>query len=105
MSPLVEPDGTDVLADVLYSLQLRGHIFCRCEFGAPWSFGVTPDGFGHFHLIEQGTCRFSLPGVPTDMRSRRATFSCCSMARPIRWATMCAPPPRWRDDIVAQDQK
>jgi len=64
MSPLTEPDGADVLADVLYSLQLQGRIFCRCEFGAPWSFGVTPEGFGHFHLIEQGTCWLGLPNLP-----------------------------------------
>jgi AraC-like DNA-binding protein len=64
MSPLIEPDGTDVLADVLYSLQLRGRIFCRCEFGAPWSFGVSPNGTGHFHLIEQGHCCFTLANVP-----------------------------------------
>jgi AraC-like DNA-binding protein len=67
MSPLIEPDGTDVLADVLHSLQLRGRIFCRCEFGAPWSFSVASDGSGHFHLIEQGNCWFSLPSVPSGI--------------------------------------
>lgn len=61
MSALTEAGGTDVLADVLYSLQLRGRIFCSCDFTAPWAFGVAPDGFGHFHLIESGCCWFRLP--------------------------------------------
>jgi len=64
MSPVIKPDGTDVLADVLYSLQLRGRIFCRCDFAAPWSFGVAPGDFAHFHLIERGTCWFRLPSMP-----------------------------------------
>lgn len=68
MAPLTEARGTDVLADVLYSLQLRGRIFCSCDFTAPWAFGVTPDGFGHFHLIEAGDCWFRLPSRPKPIK-------------------------------------
>jgi Cupin len=35
----LDTTGTDVLADVLDSLKLKGRIFCRCELSAPWAVG------------------------------------------------------------------
>jgi AraC-like DNA-binding protein len=53
---LLDATGTDVLADVLDSLKLRGQIFCRCELSAPWALAFAAGDFSHFHVIERGTC-------------------------------------------------
>lgn len=62
MSELLEHHGTDVLADVLDSLKLRGRFFCRCELSAPWALGFAAGVFAHFHVIESGTCCLQLQG-------------------------------------------
>src|SRR5262245_65622967 len=59
---LLDTTGTDVLADVLDSLKLKGRIFCRCELTAPWALGFAAGDFSHFHVIEQGTCWLKLAG-------------------------------------------
>lgn len=56
MSEYVEHLGTDVLADVLDSLKLRGRLFCRCELSAPWALGFAGGFFCHFHVIGSGSC-------------------------------------------------
>jgi len=55
--------GTDVLADVLDTLKLRGRIFCRCELSAPWSLGFAAGEFSHFHIVARGRCCFRLAGA------------------------------------------
>lgn len=62
MSEILEHQGTDVLADVLDSLKLRGRLFCRCELSAPWALGFAAGVFAHFHVIERGTCCLQLQG-------------------------------------------
>jgi AraC-like DNA-binding protein len=62
MAELLEHQGTDVLADVLDSLKLRGRFFCRCELSAPWALGFAAGVFAHFHVIESGTCCLQLQG-------------------------------------------
>jgi hypothetical protein len=59
---LVETKGTDVLADVLNSLKLRGRLFCRCELSAPWAIGFPAGVFSHFHVIARGNCWLRLDG-------------------------------------------
>jgi AraC-like DNA-binding protein len=59
---LLDATGTDVLADVLDSLKLRGRIFCRCELSAPWALGFAAGDFLHFHLIGRGNCWLRLHG-------------------------------------------
>jgi AraC-like DNA-binding protein len=56
MPLLLDTSGTDVLADVLDSLKLKGRIFCRSELSAPWAIRFASGDFSHFHLIERGTC-------------------------------------------------
>ena len=62
MPLLLDATGADVLADVLDSLRLRGRLFCRCEFSAPWGLGIAEGDFSHFHIIERGTCWLQLQG-------------------------------------------
>jgi AraC-like DNA-binding protein len=59
---LLEASGTDVLADVLDSLKLRGRIFCRSELSAPWAIRFASGDFSHFHIVERGTCWLRLQG-------------------------------------------
>jgi AraC-like DNA-binding protein len=59
---LVDATGTDVLAEVLDSLNLRGRIFCRCELSAPWALGFAAGDFSHFHVIGRGNCWLRLQG-------------------------------------------
>jgi AraC-like DNA-binding protein len=61
---LLDATGTDVLADVLDSLKLRGRIYCRCELSAPWALGFAAGDVSHFHVIERGTCWLRLQGKP-----------------------------------------
>jgi AraC-like DNA-binding protein len=53
---LLETGGTDVLADILDSLRLKGRIFCRCELSAPWALGLPAEDLSHFHIIQRGNC-------------------------------------------------
>jgi len=70
VSTVLELDKTDVLADVLDSIRLRGRVFCRGEFSAPWALGFSAGAISHFHIVEQGRCwlRFDdEPGpIPLD---------------------------------------
>jgi AraC-like DNA-binding protein len=59
---LLDTTATDVLADILDSLKLRGRIFCRCELSAPWALGFAAGDFSHFHVVERGTCWLRLHG-------------------------------------------
>ena len=59
---LLETTGTDVLADVLDSLTLKGRIFCRCELTAPWALGFAAGDYSHFHVVERGWCWLRLEG-------------------------------------------
>ena len=56
MPVLLDTSGTDVLADVLDSLRLKGRVFCRCEFSAPWAIGLGAGDLSHFHIIQRGSC-------------------------------------------------
>jgi AraC-like DNA-binding protein len=62
VSLLLDATGSDVLADVLDSLELRGRIFCRCELTAPWALGFAAGDFSHFHVVERGTCWLRVEG-------------------------------------------
>jgi len=64
MSEYSEHQGTDVLADVLDSLKLRGRFFCRCELSAPWALGFAGGFFAHFHVISGGSCWLKIQDVP-----------------------------------------
>jgi AraC-like DNA-binding protein len=65
---LLDASGTDVLADVLDSLKLRGRVFCRCELSAPWALAFAAGDFAHFHVVEYGRCWLRLQGAPDAVR-------------------------------------
>jgi AraC-like DNA-binding protein len=56
MPVLLELEKTDVLADMLDSVRLRGRVFCRGEFAAPWAIGFSAGTISHFHVVESGQC-------------------------------------------------
>src|SRR5262249_4315431 len=60
----LEIDKTDVLADVLDAVRLRGRVFCRGEFSAPWALGIPASPISHFHVVERGSCWFCIDGEP-----------------------------------------
>src|SRR5262249_46530150 len=51
---VVELDAVDVFADVLEAARIRGRVFCRGQFSAPWSIGFAARTIAHFHIIERG---------------------------------------------------
>lgn len=61
MLDVLQP-GADVLADVMDSLRVKGRVYCRSEFSAPWAIGFGGEALGHFHLIEDGSCWLRLDG-------------------------------------------
>lgn len=67
MPELAELAGPDVLSDVLRILRLQSRVFCRAEFGAPWSIAFPP-GSAHFHLVERGTCWILTDDAPQVTR-------------------------------------
>lgn len=48
--------SNDVLSDILHSLRLKGGVYFRCEFSAPWGMEVGPTQVADFHLITRGQC-------------------------------------------------
>ena len=54
----------DVLSDILDVLQLRGTLYFRTAFTAPWSVAVPAQGrAARFHLAVQGRCHVTIAGA------------------------------------------
>jgi len=68
MSVLLELEKSDVLADMLDAVRLRGRIFCRGEFAAPWALGFSAGNISHFHVIERGQCWLRFDGEATPIQ-------------------------------------
>src|SRR5215467_11651144 len=68
MSVLLELEKSDVLADMLDAVRLRGRIFCRGEFAAPWALGFSAGQISHFHVIERGQCWLRFDGETTPSK-------------------------------------
>lgn len=53
----------DILNDILDTLDLRGALYFRTNFSAPWATAVPVlEGAARFHLVVQGRCCVSMPG-------------------------------------------
>ena len=51
----------DVLSDVLGRLRLKGSIFLRAEFRAPWGMDIPQGKLGILHIITHGCCWLKKP--------------------------------------------
>lgn len=47
---------SDALTDILRSLRLRGGVYFRCDFSAPWGMAIRPSQVAEFHLVTRGQC-------------------------------------------------
>ncbi|WP_164116400.1 AraC family transcriptional regulator [Sphingorhabdus sp. Alg239-R122] len=53
----------DILNDILDTLNLKGALYFRTDFSAPWSVTVPVlEQAARFHLVVQGQCHVTLPG-------------------------------------------
>ena len=53
---------SDVLSDVLLSLGVRTHVFCRATLGSPWAMQMPEGRSAQFHVIERGAAFLLRPG-------------------------------------------
>src|SRR5262249_35667757 len=67
--PLADLPGTDVLADVMNTLQVGGRVLWRWTGAGEWAFSMPVDGFARFHVIERGAC---WAGTPDGARRQLA---------------------------------
>jgi AraC-like DNA-binding protein len=59
MLPPVDP-----LGEALHFVRMRGMLYCRSEFTAPWALAVPPlDGFVMFHIVTTGRCWLEVAGA------------------------------------------
>ena len=52
----------DLLTDILRVLDLRGTVYFRAEFRAPWGMDIAGGEFANFHLVVDGNCWLRLEG-------------------------------------------
>jgi len=52
----------DVLSDILRPLRLRGGVYFRCEFSAPWGMAIKPTPVAEFHIVVRGNCWLRMAG-------------------------------------------
>jgi AraC-like DNA-binding protein len=52
----------DVLSDILRPLHLRGGVYFRCEFSAPWGMEMKPTARAEFHVVVRGNCWLRIAG-------------------------------------------
>lgn len=46
----------DILADVLQTMKLRGTVYFRASFHAPWGMDIAAGQFANFHIVTDGSC-------------------------------------------------
>jgi AraC-like DNA-binding protein len=100
----MEYGQTDVLADILDALRLRGRVFCRCELSAPWALGFAEGGFSHFHVIERGKCWFRLHGQAEGIAVREGDLLLVPRGHGYQISDGPATPPIQITDLVGSSQ-
>jgi AraC-like DNA-binding protein len=53
--------GSDVLAETLEALRLRGTAYFKAEFRAPWGMAIPARDVAAFHVVAHGTCWLRVP--------------------------------------------
>lgn len=51
----------DALSDILQSVRLKGGVYFRCEFSAPWGMDIKPTPVAEFHVVVRGNCWLRMP--------------------------------------------
>ncbi len=54
--------SSDVLAETLEALRLRGTAYFKADFRAPWGMAVPAKDVAAFHVVVQGQCWLRVPG-------------------------------------------
>ena len=52
----------DALSDVLDGLKLKGVVYQKIRFTAPWGIAIVQDQYSQFWRLLKGTCYVSIPG-------------------------------------------
>ncbi len=52
----------DALSDVLDSLKLKGVVYQKIRFTAPWGVCIAQDQYSQFWRLLKGRCYVSIPG-------------------------------------------
>lgn len=52
----------DALSDVLDSLKLKGVVYEKIRFSAPWGIAIAQDQYSQFWRLLKGECYISIPG-------------------------------------------
>ena len=61
--------SSDVLAETLEALRLRGTAYFKADFRAPWGMAVPAKDVAAFHVVVQGQCWLRVPGeTPRELR-------------------------------------
>jgi AraC-like DNA-binding protein len=101
MAHVLELDEVDVLADVLDSARLRGRVFCRGEFSAPWCLGFAATNASHFHVIERGHCWLQFNGTADSVRLEEGDLLLVMRRKAYQLSDDPATPPVPLTDLVA----
>lgn len=46
----------DILSDILQTVKLRGTVYFRADFHAPWGMAIPTGTFANFHIVTAGQC-------------------------------------------------
>lgn len=46
----------DILSDILQTMKLRGTVYFRASFHAPWGMEIPTGQFANFHIVTDGSC-------------------------------------------------
>jgi AraC-like DNA-binding protein len=71
MTPAHHAFANDPLGEALHFFRMRGYVYCRSEFSAPWGISLRPmQRHLWFHILTSGGCRLEAEGAePVFLRA------------------------------------